>query len=115
MLDRIKGSHVLACAPSNSAADLLCQRLLQHRDAREIYRLNASSRDYSQVPAAIKVGACPSRLLGMPRGHQASWHYLERAMPWGMRLRALPQSLWLFPALLQLGQGAGVLRVPWPG
>ncbi|KYO27871.1 helicase MOV-10 [Alligator mississippiensis] len=54
VLDRIKGSHVLACAPSNSAADLLCQRLLQHRDAREIYRLNASSRDYSQVPAAIK-------------------------------------------------------------
>ncbi|XP_019369629.1 PREDICTED: putative helicase MOV-10 [Gavialis gangeticus] len=54
VLDRIKGSHVLACAPSNSAADLLCQRLLQHRDAREIYRLNASSRDYSQVPADIK-------------------------------------------------------------
>ncbi|XP_019402364.1 PREDICTED: putative helicase MOV-10 [Crocodylus porosus] len=54
VLDRIKGSHVLACAPSNSAADLLCQRLLQHWDARHIYRLNASCRDYSRVPADIK-------------------------------------------------------------
>ncbi|XP_034626490.1 helicase MOV-10 [Trachemys scripta elegans] len=50
----IKDSHVLACAPSNSASDLLCQRLLKHLDKGSIYRINASSRDYHQVPEEIK-------------------------------------------------------------
>ncbi|KAM9147737.1 helicase MOV-10 [Pangshura tecta] len=50
----IKDSHVLACAPSNSASDLLCQRLLKHLDKGSIYRINASSRDYRQVPEEIK-------------------------------------------------------------
>lgn len=50
----IKDSHVLACAPSNSASDLLCQRLLKHLDKGSIYRINAISRDYRQVPEEIK-------------------------------------------------------------
>ncbi|TFK04256.1 putative helicase MOV-10 [Platysternon megacephalum] len=50
----IKDSHVLACAPSNSASDLLCQRLLKHLDKGSIYRINANSRDYRQVPEEIK-------------------------------------------------------------
>nr|XP_025038226.1 putative helicase MOV-10 [Pelodiscus sinensis] len=50
----IEGSHILACAPSNSASDLLCQRLLKHLDKGRIYRLNASSRDFRQVPEEIK-------------------------------------------------------------
>ncbi|XP_075766067.1 helicase MOV-10 [Pelodiscus sinensis] len=50
----IEGSHILACAPSNSASDLLCQRLLKHLDKGHIYRLNASSRDFRQVPEEIK-------------------------------------------------------------
>ncbi|XP_074833526.1 helicase MOV-10 isoform X1 [Carettochelys insculpta] len=50
----IQGSHVLACAPSNSASDLLCQRLLKHLDKGSVYRINANSRDYRQVPEEIK-------------------------------------------------------------
>ncbi|KAM4701901.1 helicase MOV-10 [Discoglossus pictus] len=47
-------SRVLACAPSNSATDLLCQRLLKHVAPRDIYRLIASSRDFRFVPEDIK-------------------------------------------------------------
>ncbi|CAM4612218.1 unnamed protein product [Lepidochelys kempii] len=50
----LKDSHILACAPSNSASDLLCQRLMKHLDKGSIYRVNASSRDYRQVPEEIK-------------------------------------------------------------
>ncbi|XP_026857217.2 putative helicase mov-10-B.1 [Electrophorus electricus] len=50
VLKCVSGARVLACAPSNSAADQLCVRVLQHLDPREIYRLYASSRDPNQVP-----------------------------------------------------------------
>uniref|UniRef100_A0ACB8F5S3 Uncharacterized protein n=1 Tax=Sphaerodactylus townsendi TaxID=933632 RepID=A0ACB8F5S3_9SAUR len=50
----IEGSHVLACAPSNSASDLLCQLLVKHVEKRNIYRLNAYSRDYRMIPEDIK-------------------------------------------------------------
>ncbi|MGH0176189.1 UNVERIFIED_CONTAM: hypothetical protein FKN15_072115 [Acipenser sinensis] len=49
----LKDSHILACAPSNSASDLLCQRLLQHVDKHAIYRLNAFSRNAGDLPADI--------------------------------------------------------------
>uniref|UniRef100_A0AAR2K6N0 RNA helicase n=1 Tax=Pygocentrus nattereri TaxID=42514 RepID=A0AAR2K6N0_PYGNA len=39
------GAHILACAPSNSACDLLCERLLRYVDAHRLYRFCASSRD----------------------------------------------------------------------
>ncbi|CAI5777818.1 Hypothetical predicted protein [Podarcis lilfordi] len=54
VLKHVEGSHVLACAPSNSASDLLCQLLLKHVDSRKIYRMNASSRDYRSIPENIK-------------------------------------------------------------
>uniref|UniRef100_A0A674KB04 RNA helicase n=1 Tax=Terrapene triunguis TaxID=2587831 RepID=A0A674KB04_9SAUR len=57
-IKQVRDSHVLACAPSNSASDLLCQRLLKHLDKGSIYRINASSRDYRQVPEEIKVRPC---------------------------------------------------------
>ncbi|XP_054837044.1 helicase MOV-10 isoform X2 [Eublepharis macularius] len=54
VLHCIEGSHVLACAPSNSASDLLCQHLMKHVEKRNIYRLNAYSRDYRLIPEDIK-------------------------------------------------------------
>ncbi|XP_062047959.1 helicase MOV-10 isoform X1 [Lepus europaeus] len=46
-------AHILACAPSNSGADLLCQRLRAHLPS-SIYRLLAPSRDIRMVPEDIK-------------------------------------------------------------
>uniref|UniRef100_A0A3Q1G8A4 RNA helicase n=1 Tax=Acanthochromis polyacanthus TaxID=80966 RepID=A0A3Q1G8A4_9TELE len=43
-------AHILACAPSNSACDLLCERLMVHMDSHQVYRLYASSRDPSSIP-----------------------------------------------------------------
>ncbi|KAM4795734.1 putative helicase MOV-10 [Rhinophrynus dorsalis] len=54
VLKCIPNSHVLACAPSNSAADLLCERLIKHVKQRDIYRIVASSRDFRTVPENIK-------------------------------------------------------------
>ncbi|KAA0712698.1 putative helicase mov-10-B.1 [Triplophysa tibetana] len=45
--------HILACAPSNSACDLLCERLLGFVDGHHLYRLYASSRDSSTVPKKL--------------------------------------------------------------
>ncbi|XP_060724073.1 putative helicase mov-10-B.1 [Tachysurus vachellii] len=45
--------HVLACAPSNSACDLLCERLLGFVDAHRLFRLYASSRDPRTVPRKL--------------------------------------------------------------
>ncbi|NWV38852.1 SDE3 helicase, partial [Grantiella picta] len=49
-----KDAHILACAPSNSAADLLCQRLIKDIAPQNISRLIASSRNYREVPTDIK-------------------------------------------------------------
>ncbi|XP_053313560.1 helicase MOV-10 [Spea bombifrons] len=54
VLKCIPTSHVLACAPSNSAADLICQRLMKHVDKKGIYRILASSREFRTVPEDIK-------------------------------------------------------------
>ncbi|XP_028262753.1 putative helicase mov-10-B.1 [Parambassis ranga] len=43
-------AHILACAPSNSACDLLCERLRVHMDPHQVYRMYASSRDPRAVP-----------------------------------------------------------------
>lgn len=53
--------HILACAPSNSAADLLCRKLLDHVDVSNVFRMYASSRDPQVVPEELK--AC-SNLVG---------------------------------------------------
>ncbi|XP_036388728.1 putative helicase mov-10-B.1, partial [Megalops cyprinoides] len=51
-------AHILACAPSNSAADLLCERMQGAGvDARNVFRLYASSRDIESVPAVL-LGCC---------------------------------------------------------
>ncbi|KAJ8386394.1 hypothetical protein AAFF_G00170990 [Aldrovandia affinis] len=47
-------THILACAPSNSAVDLLCERTLQSGvDTHNIYRLYASSRDVRFLPPSL--------------------------------------------------------------
>ncbi|KAL4622450.1 putative helicase mov-10-B.1 isoform X1 [Arapaima gigas] len=44
---------VLACAPSNSASDLLCERVREHIDGHTVFRLYAGSRDPATVPPAL--------------------------------------------------------------
>ncbi|KAM6976888.1 putative helicase mov-10-B.1 [Aplochiton taeniatus] len=56
-------SHILACAPSNSAADLLCKKILQHVDPHKVYRMYASSRYPGDVPAEI-LNCCNLELDG---------------------------------------------------
>ncbi|XP_061759269.1 putative helicase mov-10-B.1 isoform X2 [Nerophis ophidion] len=48
--------HILACAPSNSATDLLCRRLAEskHVEKRFLYRMYAPSRDPQTVPETLK-------------------------------------------------------------
>ncbi|NXQ55413.1 SDE3 helicase, partial [Anthoscopus minutus] len=48
-----KDAHILACAPSNSATDLLCQCLIKDIAPRNVYRLIASSRNPRDVPTDI--------------------------------------------------------------
>lgn len=55
VLKLIPDAHVLACAPSNSASDLLCERLLKHVNPKDIYRIMALSRDIRTVPEDIKI------------------------------------------------------------
>uniref|UniRef100_A0A8C2ZJ28 RNA helicase n=1 Tax=Cyclopterus lumpus TaxID=8103 RepID=A0A8C2ZJ28_CYCLU len=47
--------HILACAPSNSAADLLCKKILEHVDDHKVFRMYASSRAPNYVPDELKV------------------------------------------------------------
>ncbi|KAM4571551.1 putative helicase mov-10-B.1 [Fundulus diaphanus] len=56
-----KFCHILACAPSNSAVDLLCTKICEHVDVHKVYRVYASSRDPNLVPEHLK--AC-SNLSG---------------------------------------------------
>lgn len=56
VLLNLPSCRILACAPSNSAADLIVHRLLQGRVVKsQVYRMCALSRLYSTVPDNIKV------------------------------------------------------------
>ncbi|XP_047446737.1 putative helicase mov-10-B.2 [Mugil cephalus] len=46
--------HILACAPSNSATDLLCKKILEHVEGRKVHRMYATSRDPQLVPDELK-------------------------------------------------------------
>ncbi|XP_067913603.1 putative helicase MOV-10 isoform X2 [Heterodontus francisci] len=54
VLHCIPTAHILACAPSNSATDLLCQRIRNHVDKKDIYRLNAVSRIWDTIPQDVQ-------------------------------------------------------------
>jgi helicase MOV-10 len=47
-------SHILATAPSNTAADLLAERLLEDIPGNEMLRLHANSRKRISVPSSIE-------------------------------------------------------------
>ncbi|XP_032898205.1 helicase MOV-10 isoform X3 [Amblyraja radiata] len=50
----IPTARILACAPSNSATDLLCQKISRSVEKRYIYRINAVSRSWDTVPPDVK-------------------------------------------------------------
>jgi len=54
VLKCIPSSKILACAPSNNAADLLADKLLDHVPKESILRMNAASRDVSHLPQKLK-------------------------------------------------------------
>ena len=51
----VGGSVILACAPENSAADQLAERLLAHIDKGKLFRMYASSRPWAFIPQTLKV------------------------------------------------------------
>ena len=53
ILHRDKNAKVLACAPSNSAADIIALRLLSALTPEEMFRCNAPSRDPRSVSEAL--------------------------------------------------------------
>jgi len=47
------GAHILACAPSNSAADVIASRLSELLKTHELFRFYAPSREKKTVPPAL--------------------------------------------------------------
>jgi helicase MOV-10 len=47
-------AHILACAPSNSAADLIAERLKDNLSPKQLFRLNAPSRSKDHLPKGLE-------------------------------------------------------------
>ncbi|CAH1266453.1 MOV10 [Branchiostoma lanceolatum] len=55
----IPESVILACAPSNSAADLLTQRIIREAEfRRSLFRMSASSRPWNTLPQDLRDARC---------------------------------------------------------
>ena len=54
-------SHVLFCAPSDPAADMIVQRISSHFASTELLRLNRSSRTFAEVPGGVLPFCCISQ------------------------------------------------------
>jgi putative helicase MOV10L1/helicase MOV-10 len=64
-------SHVLFCAPSDPAADMIVQRISAHFNATELLRLNRSSRAFAEVPGGVLPFCCISNdHFDIPRFNQ---------------------------------------------
>jgi helicase MOV-10 len=56
LVRRDASSKILACTPSNAAADLLVERLATAGlTVDELFRLNARSRDIKSIPEDIRI------------------------------------------------------------
>ena len=53
LVNRTTCSHILLCAPSDPAADILALRLRQHLTPTDLLRLNAPSRTFAEVPGEL--------------------------------------------------------------
>lgn len=53
VLDSNRQACILACAPSNSAADLIALRLIDALNTTELFRFYAPSRHKNQIPDAL--------------------------------------------------------------
>ena len=51
----LPSARVLVCAPSNSAADLVGLRIIEHVPKNEVLRLYAYSRKVEDIPENLKV------------------------------------------------------------
>lgn len=51
---RDSNARILACAPSNSAADLIAERLRDNLSPKQLLRLNAPSRSKDQLPKSLE-------------------------------------------------------------
>ncbi|KAG8870410.1 hypothetical protein FRB97_009799 [Tulasnella sp. 331] len=54
ILHRSSTARILACAPSNSAADILAERLASTLSKRELFRMNAPSRLKETLPLRLR-------------------------------------------------------------
>jgi helicase MOV-10 len=51
---RDPNARILACAPSNSAADLIAERLIGNLSPQQLFRLNAPSRSQNLMPKSLQ-------------------------------------------------------------
>ncbi|KAF6753774.1 RNA helicase [Ephemerocybe angulata] len=67
LLDKDENIRILACAPSNSAADLLAQRL-SNRGPSVVLRLNSMTRRYNDLPPNLREFSCinSNKVFAMP-------------------------------------------------